>query len=327
MAKKKSATAVVRELDKTLIVDGQEYNVNAVKADKVANALTLKNNLLDTINEDTFDGNTEKVIDYVSAEGGTFRGTIRVPNNENVNIDDKAVLNYHDLKESVLKELINNSVLYSWNGDTLAGGEGGLIKSVSIITGDAGNVHSFAAKNFTEKRFSAYIYIGDNGNIYFGTSDSVEVAGVTVSAETAINANQLTEAREFSVNLASDSTASFDGTEDVTIGVSGTLPVGKGGTGEKDLKDVTVGSANILISSETGKMYNADGISAAIDSLNSVIDGSTVVGKATMATQDSKGNVISNYYQPKILTGTADPTTSTVSAVKNAPNGAIYIKY
>jgi hypothetical protein len=319
---------MAKELEKTLKVNGEEYNINAKQAEKVEKALKLKKNLLTTISEDTFDGTAEKVIDYVSAEGGAFRGAIRVPNNENANIDNKAVLNYYDLKNSVLKELKNNSVLYTWNGKTLAGGgEGDLIKSVSIITGDTGDVNSFAAKNFTTKQFSAYIYIGDTGSIYFGTSDSSDVAGVTVSAENAINANQLTEARELSVNLESDSAANFDGTEDVAIGVSGTLPVSKGGTGEKDLKDVTVGSANILISTETGKMYNADGISAAIDSLNNVIDGTTTVGKATKATQDSNGNTISSYYQPKILMGTADPTTSTVSAVKNAPNGAIYIKY
>ena len=44
MAKKKQATAVaeVRELEKTLVIDGTTYNINAVQADKVAKKLTVK---------------------------------------------------------------------------------------------------------------------------------------------------------------------------------------------------------------------------------------------------------------------------------------------
>lgn len=47
----------------------------------------------------------------------------------------------------------------------------------------------------------------------------------------AASATKLATARTFRTNLASTSTASFDGSSNVTPGVTGTLPIGNGGTG------------------------------------------------------------------------------------------------
>jgi hypothetical protein len=235
---------MAKELAKTLKVNvngnNEEYNINAKTADvatKVANALEVKKIDVDdktTTGELSFDGSgdsNELVI--VPAAGGRFSGRITVPSfPESWSTDGETILNYKDITETVLKELKNNSVLYTWNGTTLSGGGSGTqIKSVSIITGAAGNVNSFAAENATSKQFSAFIYVADTGNIYFGTSDSSEVAGVTVSSETAINANQLTNARKFSVNLGTSDTVDFNGTADAALGVTGTLPFTKGGLG------------------------------------------------------------------------------------------------
>jgi hypothetical protein len=235
---------MAKELAKTLKVNvngnNEEYNINAKTADvatKVANALEVKKIDVDdktTTGELSFDGSgdsNELVI--VPAAGGRFSGRITVPSfPDNWSTDGETILNYRDITETVLKELKNNSVLYTWNGTTLSGGGSGTqIKSVSIITGAAGNVNSFAAENATSKQFSAFIYVADTGNIYFGTSDSSEVAGVTVSSETAINANQLTNARKFSVNLGTSDTVDFNGTADAALGVTGTLPFTKGGLG------------------------------------------------------------------------------------------------
>ena len=68
----------------------------------------------------------------------------------------------------------------------------------------------------------------------------------TGNAATATKANQLTTARTIQTNLASTSTASFNGTANVTPGVTGTLPVANGGTGQTNLSNVTVGMANYL---------------------------------------------------------------------------------
>ena len=56
-------------------------------------------------------------------------------------------------------------------------------------------------------------------------------------------ANQLVNARQISVDLASSSPASFDGTKDVAAGVTGILPVANGGTGADDLMDIKVGDS------------------------------------------------------------------------------------
>lgn len=55
--------------------------------------------------------------------------------------------------------------------------------------------------------------------------------GALPSGGTAAKATVLATARTFRVNLGSASTASFDGSGNVTPGVTGTLPVANGGTG------------------------------------------------------------------------------------------------
>lgn len=62
-------------------------------------------------------------------------------------------------------------------------------------------------------------------------SDHVHPAQTTISGN-AGSATKLATSRTFRVNLASTSTASFDGTANATPGVTGTLPVTNGGTGK-----------------------------------------------------------------------------------------------
>lgn len=57
------------------------------------------------------------------------------------------------------------------------------------------------------------------------------------------SATKLATARTIQTNLASTSVASFNGTTNITPGVTGTLPVGNGGTGQTDLDNVTVGTS------------------------------------------------------------------------------------
>lgn len=57
------------------------------------------------------------------------------------------------------------------------------------------------------------------------------------------SATKLATARTIQTNLASTSAASFNGTTNITPGVTGTLPVGNGGTGQTNLDNVTVGTS------------------------------------------------------------------------------------
>ena len=59
----------------------------------------------------------------------------------------------------------------------------------------------------------------------------------------AVSATKLANSRNIQTNLGSTTAASFDGTANITPGVTGTLPVANGGTGTNNLANITVGAA------------------------------------------------------------------------------------
>ena len=79
---------------------------------------------------------------------------------------------------------------------------------------------------------------------------AVEASESTGRSETA---DKLTTARTIQTNLASTALASFDGTKNVTPGVTGVLPVANGGTGRTD------GKAPSLVTKRTIDGVNFDG--------------------------------------------------------------------
>ena len=95
------------------------------------------------------------------------------------------------------------------------------------------------------------IMIQDSTAVHSGTAVSVDgstafnlplpatidadITGNAGTATAADAADQLTTARDVQVDLSLTTAASFDGTADITPGVTGTLAVGNGGTGETTL--------------------------------------------------------------------------------------------
>lgn len=75
-------------------------------------------------------------------------------------------------------------------------------------------------------------------------------------------AKQLETPRTIKTNLASTSAVGFDGTANVTPGVSGTLPVANGGTGQTNLDSVTVGKAKALNTARAINGTNFNGTAA-----------------------------------------------------------------
>lgn len=79
--------------------------------------------------------------------------------------------------------------------------------------------------------------------------DSVPEGWVSQPVSGVVKAQTLTTARTIRTNLASTSTASFDGSANVTPGVTGTLPLGNGGTGKTTAKaaeyNLTTGKSEI----------------------------------------------------------------------------------
>ena len=80
----------------------------------------------------------------------------------------------------------------------------------------------------TTARFDSGITLNPGTNTITAGTFKGALSG---NASTATKANQLTTARTIRTNLASTSTASFNGTANITPGVTGILPVANGGTG------------------------------------------------------------------------------------------------
>lgn len=322
------------DLANTLQINGETYNINAVQAEHATAADTAKkakqlehvlsliiNTFSDTAEKIDYDGSEDYEVSLVPASGGKFTGPLRVPNVEGtINktgdvIEPEAVLNYNDIANTVLTEFINNSTIYNWDGEELLPQiTGGTINGISIVVGNRANLESFVNANNrkTKNHILAFLYISldadadntDDNAIYYGTykSTATRLAGSA--------ANKLIKPRELNVSLASTAAVKFDGTKDVTLGVTGKLPVANGGTGAGSAEEARK-NLGVAAASHTHK-YAAS---------------SEVGGAATKAISDNAGHEIAKYYQPLILTGTVDPSKSTVAAVKNAANGAIYIKY
>jgi len=108
-----------------------------------------------------------------------------------------------------------------------------------------------------------------------GRTGIIQASDVPIlNQNTTGSAATLTTSRTFQTNLASTSTASFNGSANVTPGVTGTLPVANGGTGATSLGSANnipfVGSSGNLTSSNTLKFdttrlilsRNSDGTTA-----------------------------------------------------------------
>ena len=94
---------------------------------------------------------------------------------------------------------------------------------------------------------------GDDGLASHNKNAQAHANGIAGNAATA---TKLKDARTITVNLGSTTGASFNGTANITPGVSGTLPVANGGTGATSLANVNVGSATKL---QTARNINVTG--------------------------------------------------------------------
>ena len=96
----------------------------------------------------------------------------------------------------------------------------GNVNLTAANVGAADSSHTHAASDIT----SGTLPVARGGT---GQTSLASVTGVG-------SANKLATARTIQTNLASTSSASFDGTANVTPGVTGILPIANGGTGRKD---------------------------------------------------------------------------------------------
>lgn len=191
----KTTADVPKNLDKTLTLNGTAYNVNAVEASWVENKLTINKidleGNIDTKKSVEFNGSEGKSLDVVPAEGGKFSGPIRVPDTSD--FSDEAVINYKDIKEVVLDDILNKNTIYKYaykaenDPDNLSiPTTEGTINGISVVVGTQADVSHFSAENANTKRLTHYLYISlDTGAIFYGTSDSSEAKKLAEIAEIA----------------------------------------------------------------------------------------------------------------------------------------------
>lgn len=90
----------------------------------------------------------------------------------------------------------------------------------------------------------------------------------TFNQNTTGTAAKLTTARTVQTNLASTSTASFDGSANIAPGVTGTLPVGNGGTGQTSLTSLSLTTPTVTGYTETVQPLGTVGSTKTIPALS-----------------------------------------------------------
>jgi hypothetical protein len=152
----------------------------------------------------------------------------------------------------------------------------------TIVANLEGNADTATALTTNAGSSTRPVYFSGGKPVQCGTSLAVSVTGSSASctgnAATASSAAQLTTARTIRTNLASTSTASFNGTANITPGVTGILPVANGGTGLSALVTPTVtwtagttAGPKLAIKDSLGKSATAVAIPIASTSTSGVV--------------------------------------------------------
>lgn len=106
----------------------------------------------------------------------------------------------------------------------------GVTGTLPIANGGSGQTTAQAAMNAFAGATTSGSYLRGNGtNVVMSTIQAGDVP--TLNQNTTGSAATLTTARTIQTNLASTSSASFNGSANITPGVTGTLPASNGGTG------------------------------------------------------------------------------------------------
>lgn len=137
----------------------------------------------------------------------------------------------------------NTATINTLNNTTLVGSNGTISRGVAnkaVAISDASGV--LRSTNATHP-----IYLNASGvPTEITGSISNDTTGNAATATLAAAATKLDTARTIRIDLASTTAASFNGTANITPGVTATLQPDHGGTGKTNLNDVTVGVANKL---------------------------------------------------------------------------------
>ena len=145
--------------------------------------------------------------------------------------------------------------------------------TLPIANGGSGQTTAQAAMNAFAGATTSGSYLRGNGtNVLMSTIQAGDVP--TLNQNTTGSAATLTTARTFQTNLASTSAVSFNGSANVTPGVTGTLPVANGGTGVTS----STGSGSVVLSTSPTLVTPVLGTPTSGDLSNCTADGTNSVG-------------------------------------------------
>ena len=131
--------------------------------------------------------------------------------------------------------------------------------NVKFFQGQENNLN-----NLSKKAGQVLLALNNNeGSLYYDIDSNTRIK---LNAKNADTANRLTNSRTILTNLSSTSSASFNGTANITPGITGTLSIAHGGTGATTAADArnNLGAAafnhshNVVTTSANGLMSAAD---------------------------------------------------------------------
>ena len=162
-----------------------------------------------TINGVSFDGTANITIadsTKLPIAGGTMTGDLTLKGNPTADL------------MAATKKYVDDSVASAGDGDVLAAGNNsftGANTFQNLVTMVGGVVFTSGTTTLAWKN-ATQIVATINASTYTGNSAT---------------ATKLATARTITANLASSTAGSFDGSANITVGVTGTLPIANGGTG------------------------------------------------------------------------------------------------
>lgn len=205
---------VIRDDDKKVAFSSNNIPFATVTHDGVAKWLGNANTATKlqtarTINGVSFDGTANITIadsTKLPIAGGTMTGDLTLKGNPTADL------------MAATKKYVDDSVASVGGGDVLAAGNNsftGANTFQNLVTMVGGVVFTSGTTTLAWKN-ATQIVATINASTYTGNSAT---------------ATKLATARTITANLASSTAGSFDGSANITVGVTGTLPIANGGTG------------------------------------------------------------------------------------------------